>query len=349
MISNLDKMQKVSIIVPVYNVEKYLPHCVEGILAQTYTDWELLLVDDGSPDDCGKLCDTYAAKDSRIRVFHKENGGVSSARNLGLDNAKGDWITFVDSDDWIAKDTFECCLNIISGENSLVNDVIRFEMESVGGEESVHSALKYMTKTEYVSRIVSRSTTLGVCGGLYRKDLFDKTNIRFDEALISGEDWLVLLSLVIHAKSIAFINKPLYFYFKDNSTSCTYKFRYEAAYSTLKAQKCISMLIKANYEDNYDVDLAKGKCKLIYNFIAHSIIQPIDISPHNFQKYINTANLQYQDIRIAQPTLFQKILLVLSMSKMIRIIIKLRLKKYERNSSRRRFWHKALPYHQGRK
>ena len=80
---------KISIIVPVYKVERYLPHCIDSILAQTFTDFELLLIDDGSPDNSGKICDEYAAKDTRIRVFHKDNGGVSSARNFGLDNANG--------------------------------------------------------------------------------------------------------------------------------------------------------------------------------------------------------------------------------------------------------------------
>ena len=88
----------VSIIVPVYNTEKFLHRCIDSILAQTYTDFELLLIDDGSKDSSGAICDEYAVKDARVRVFHKENGGVSSARNLGLDNAKGEWITFVDSD-----------------------------------------------------------------------------------------------------------------------------------------------------------------------------------------------------------------------------------------------------------
>jgi len=95
---------KVSVIVPVYKVEKYLPECIGSILAQTFTDFELILADDGSPDNSGKICDDYAARDFRIRVFHKENGGVSSARNLGIDNARGEWIAFVDSDDWIGRD-----------------------------------------------------------------------------------------------------------------------------------------------------------------------------------------------------------------------------------------------------
>lgn len=92
---------KISVIVPVYNVEQYLHRCIDSILAQTFTDFELLLINDGSTDKSGKICDEYAKKDKRIRVFHKENGGVSSARNVGLDNAKGEWVTFVDSDDWV--------------------------------------------------------------------------------------------------------------------------------------------------------------------------------------------------------------------------------------------------------
>ena len=95
-------MPEISIIVPVYKVEKYLRHCVDSILAQTFTDFELLLIDDGSPDNSGAICDEYAEKDNRVRVFHKENGGVSSARNLGLDNARGTYIMFCDSDDYVA-------------------------------------------------------------------------------------------------------------------------------------------------------------------------------------------------------------------------------------------------------
>ena len=95
---------KISVIVPVYKVEEYLHRCIDSILSQSFTDFELILVDDGSPDNCGKICDEYAQKDSRVRVFHKPNGGVSSARNLGLDNANGEWIAFIDSDDYVDVD-----------------------------------------------------------------------------------------------------------------------------------------------------------------------------------------------------------------------------------------------------
>ena len=103
---------EISIIVPVYKVERYLNECIDSILAQTFTDFELILVDDGSPDGCPALCDAAVAKDSRIRVIHKPNGGVSSARNAGLDTVRGNWIGFVDSDDSIDPSTMKSCIKL---------------------------------------------------------------------------------------------------------------------------------------------------------------------------------------------------------------------------------------------
>lgn len=123
----------VSIIVPVYNAEKTLKRCVNSIINQLYKDWELLLVDDGSTDDSSIICDEYAQQDRRIRVFHKQNGGVSSARNVGLDNAIGEWVTFIDSDDWIEKRMLNifnivsnvdliCCYYVAEGWKEWVSD-----------------------------------------------------------------------------------------------------------------------------------------------------------------------------------------------------------------------------------
>lgn len=110
----------VSCIIPVYNTEKYLPRCIESVLAQTFVDWEMLLIDDGSTDASGSICDEYAAKDERIRVFHKENGGISSARNVGLNYAQGEWIFFVDSDDSLPKTSLESLLSRSSDANIIV-------------------------------------------------------------------------------------------------------------------------------------------------------------------------------------------------------------------------------------
>ena len=114
----------ISVIVPVFNAEKSLHRCVDSILTQKYTDFELLLINDGSTDSSGAICDRYAAKDSRVRVFHKENGGASSARNLGLDNARGEWITFCDSDDFVDKDWLKNYIDNSDGKCDLVVQTI---------------------------------------------------------------------------------------------------------------------------------------------------------------------------------------------------------------------------------
>ena len=118
-------MPTISIIVPVYKVENYIHRCVDSILGQTYADFELILVDDGSPDNCGAICDDYAAKDSRVVVIHQENGGLSAARNAGIDwvlaNSNSQWLTFIDSDDWVNKTYLESLLEVADEEDSLIS------------------------------------------------------------------------------------------------------------------------------------------------------------------------------------------------------------------------------------
>lgn len=143
---------KVSVIVPVYNVEKLLQRCIDSILAQTFTDFELLLIDDGSKDKSGEICDEYAAKDSRIRVFHKQNGGVSTARNIGIDKAQGEWIYFVDSDDIVLPSALGTFCSLIYSDSELVmagfytsdeNNTVREQRKMVRQcELSVIQALK---------------------------------------------------------------------------------------------------------------------------------------------------------------------------------------------------------------
>lgn len=116
---------KISVIVPIYNVEKYIEKCINSIINQTYKDLEIILVDDGSTDSSGKICDEYAKKDKRIKVIHKKNGGVSSSRNIALTIANGDYITWIDSDDWIEKDTYSKLADIILKNKA---DIIQFRL-----------------------------------------------------------------------------------------------------------------------------------------------------------------------------------------------------------------------------
>lgn len=119
-------MAKISVIIPVYGVEKYLDRCIESVVNQTYKDLEIILVDDGSPDNCPQKCDEWTLRDARIRTVHRENGGLSCARNTGLSLATGDYITFVDSDDWIAKDIYEYCIRLF--EKHKEANVVQFDI-----------------------------------------------------------------------------------------------------------------------------------------------------------------------------------------------------------------------------
>lgn len=184
---------KISVIVPVYNVEKWLHRCVDSILAQTFTDFELLLIDDGSTDASGAICDEYAQRDSRIRVFHKPNGGVSSARNLGLDNAQGEWITFCDSDDYVG-------LNWLENFGLLCNDQVDIICQGIicmyQGNNTRISEYDELVKFEgnladLASSLVKKNI-LGYCFiKAFRLDILSSdylSNIRFNTKLDFMED-----------------------------------------------------------------------------------------------------------------------------------------------------------------
>ena len=156
-------MPKLSIIVPVYNSEKYLCRCVDSILAQTFTDFELLLIDDGSEDESGNICDEYVVKDSRVRAFHKNNGGVSSARNLGLNKAKGEWIAFIDSDDYV---DVSYCYELLRKAQKNDTDIVTCDMFIVKGEKKTRFECYDWkdTSAESVGEFIVSPLTC-VCGG----------------------------------------------------------------------------------------------------------------------------------------------------------------------------------------
>lgn len=289
-------MPKISVIVPVYKAEQYLPQCIESILSQSYGDLELILVDDGSPDNSGAICDQYASKDIRVKVFHKENGGVSSARNLGIEKAQGEWITFVDADDAIEPNTLSKCSTYFDGV-----DAVRFSMKYVyseDGKQTVNYVLSELSKEEYISKILLRDTILGVCGGVYKMKLFKDYNIRFNQNLINGEDWVVLLAVVLLANSIKLLNEPLYRYSKYNETACTKVFDLNRSISALSAQKQIEELLKSKlFYKQYKMDLIKGKCNLIYDIIGHIIINHKSVNRSEF-------NIINSNIRLTKKELF---------------------------------------------
>ena len=197
----------ITIVIPVYKVEKYLNKCVDSILAQSFTDFELLLVDDGSPDNSGAICDEYASKDSRVKVFHEQNGGVSTARNVGLDNAKGLWCCFVDSDDWVAPTYLENFL--IEGMDDcqlLMQSFNKFYEKSRKTITTVLPDKSFDGPDRVVAFLENFS---GVHNGLiwhrlFRLDIVREHNCRFPEGVPFAEDgWFFFdyMRYVKHAKS----------------------------------------------------------------------------------------------------------------------------------------------------
>jgi len=209
---------KISVIVPVYNAEKSLPRCIDSILSQTFSDFELLLIDDGSTDGSGRICDEYADKDGRIRGFHKENGGVGSARNVGLDNARGEWITFVDSDDWATEDYFarfyptEDCDIVI--QSFLVNG--KPTEDSIDDlSDHVYSDMHGFADKD----MCKSSCVLAPWAKMFRREIIERIRLRFDERFSSGEDSVFVLSYVAEIKTARTVDAKCYNYVRDCSSS----------------------------------------------------------------------------------------------------------------------------------
>lgn len=207
----------ISIIIPVYKVEKYISRCVQSVIEQTYTNWELLLVDDGTPDNSGQICDNWALIDARIKVFHKGNGGVSSARNLGLDNIKGHWITFIDSDDWIEKDCLEHCFAVIEREKL---DILQFCFQEIDSKGVVKSYTKKSTPTLPKDRFV-RTNLFNVCvwGGIIKSSIIKDNHIKFQEGIKLAEDQMFIMECISNADLLKVISNPFYNYFMNEDSA----------------------------------------------------------------------------------------------------------------------------------
>ncbi|MBQ3113785.1 MAG: glycosyltransferase family 2 protein [Phascolarctobacterium sp.] len=215
-------MPKLSIIVPVYKVEPYIHKCVNSILNQTYTDFELILVDDGSPDNCGKICDEYAQKDKRVRVIHKENGGVSSARNLGIDEAKGEYISFIDPDDWIDLDMYENLFSFIDNEKL---DIVCFEVYEVKGSKCSANFRfnedKVMDGKTALKNILVDIIDNSPCNKVYKKTVWE--GIRFPVGR-RFEDVATIYKTFHNSNEIGYMKKAFYYYLKREGSAIALSF-----------------------------------------------------------------------------------------------------------------------------
>lgn len=209
-------MPEISLIVPVYKVEPYLSRCVNSVLAQTWTDFELILVDDGSPDRCGELCEAFAAKDARVHVIHRVNGGLSAARNTGIEwalaHSDSEWISFLDSDDWVHPRYLEALLQAVSqtGLSLAVGGFRRTEKDGDQLELPADLTARAVDPEEFYC--TDKLTATVAWGKLYKKR--DFSQIRYPEGKIH-EDELTTHKLLFRYDRIALVDQPLYQYFQN--------------------------------------------------------------------------------------------------------------------------------------
>lgn len=294
---------KISVIVPVYKVEEYLDRCINSILNQTFKDFELILVDDGSPDKCGLICDKYAQKDSRIKVIHKENEGLSAARNTGIEIAKGEYIAFVDSDDYIDKRMYEELYNASINNKS---DIVICDYQKIYSNNEINNyklvkkyQIENLSKIQALSRLydVDSSAYIVAWNKLYKRSLFDQ--LRYPNGRLY-EDEFITYKLLYYSNNITYLPLRLYYYMQREDSITSMKknsedrldvifafkerleFIYENDISYLgqeTAQKYIYYLfsiyynIKNNYKDNNDKLYLLRKD---YKKILHIVLKYID-------------------------------------------------------------------------
>lgn len=224
-------MPKLSVIVPVYKAENFLGRCVDSILGQTFSDLELILVDDGSPDRSGGICDSYAARDSRVRCIHKENGGVSSARNAGLDMAAGEYITFVDSDDYIDAGMYDQMMEkAVGGADVVLCDCLKeFPEKSVVYTHPIRPGFysREMLEKEYFPHLlmmenVEYPATISNCLLLFRRELAE--GVRYLAGVRYSEDLLFGARIVHRANSFYYMKGQTFYHYVMNPASATHKF-----------------------------------------------------------------------------------------------------------------------------
>ena len=269
-------MCKISIIIPVYNVEKYIKKCLNSIKHQTYKDIEVILVDDGSTDNSGKICDEYSKKDSRFKTYHIKNGGPSRARNYGLDRITGDYITFVDSDDWLDIDVFEKIYNVIMGKSY---DIILYNLRRIYKKRRIETNIfedeEVVLHKEAIEKIllipekVTDKLIFALQGPyckVYKKELLE--TLRFDENMNYCEDTCFFLQVLIRTDKLYYVNEVYYNYrARSGSLMGTYGSKY--ADKNLKALNFMLDL----YRNKKSYDILNELCFEYYcNVISNLIV-----------------------------------------------------------------------------
>lgn len=245
-------MPEISVIVPVYKVEQYLRRCVDSILAQTFTNIEVILVDDGSPDSCPAICDEYAQQDNRVKVIHQENCGVSAARNAGLDwvfaNSDSQWISFVDSDDWVHPRFLEY-LHRAAVENEVSVSICEYQVieeANCAGKNEPYAAEKYKTIDIYSEQ--KYDGLVGVCWNkLYKREVIG--SLRFSEELAYSEDIVFENFVLADTELVALVQQKIYYYYVNKNSVTHQEYTHIAILGVLALQEqCEKFEAENRYE-----------------------------------------------------------------------------------------------------
>lgn len=206
-------MDLISVIIPVYNVEKYITKTIESVLIQTYVNFELILVDDGSKDNSGQICDIYSAKDKRVKVIHKQNGGVSSARNVGIEIASGKYIAFIDGDDFVSEHYLETLYNMLVNNNVDMAVQVYYNMYPTGKEKSVKEDVnEVMSAWQFIEFEILEGRDTSPYVKLYKTEIIRKYSINFDESITNLEDMLFLFHYVKKCNSVFYNTDEINYY-----------------------------------------------------------------------------------------------------------------------------------------
>lgn len=251
-----------SVIVPVYNVEDYLHKCIDSIINQTFTELEIILVNDGSTDGSPQICDEYAKKDLRIKVIHQRNAGVSVARNNGINAATGDYITFVDSDDWLECTMYENMCNITKSEQS--TDIVMCDFKTVkhNKEDEISANIRkgFYSKSQIITELYptllvtedfGRIPIISVWACLFKRSLIVGQNISFDALLMYSEDYLFMADVMIHANSFYYLKDHYFYNYLQYEESRSKKFQPDWWENLVHLNKKLEKILKDNQDYNF--------------------------------------------------------------------------------------------------
>lgn len=316
---------KISVIVPAYNVESYLKQCLDSIVGQAFSNLEIILVNDGSTDGSGRICDEFAVKDSRIKVIHQENAGASSARNSGIEVATGDYLTFVDSDDWLDTEMYRKMTEAAKSSRSA--DVIMCDFLNVKPDkiEKISADLRkgYYEKQDIIKEIYpklimienfGRVPIASACICLFKNSLFKENSIRFDKKLKYSEDNLFMTEIILKADSFLYLKDEYFYHYRQYDTSRSKKYNDKWWSNFLYLSQNLEKLVFGNPDFDFSRQI---KLQLIHSalFLSNAIFENNTISVKNKIKllselfYDKTLNSAFSGLNFNHQSLAIKIVL----------------------------------------